>query len=150
MAAWVSRVDEAAVRNTQDVDILMRRSDLNAAIAAMSNAGFVHRHAANLEMFMDGPSAGARDAVHIVFAREKVRQDYAVPAPDVTESEPTETFRLLTLEALVRMKLTSFRDKDRTHLRDLIDVGLLGRSWMQRVPVELAPRLQSLLDNPEG
>ena len=25
VAAWVSRVDEAAVRNTQDVDILLRR-----------------------------------------------------------------------------------------------------------------------------
>ena len=34
VAAWVSRVDEAAVRNTQDVDILLRRSDLSAAIAA--------------------------------------------------------------------------------------------------------------------
>jgi len=150
VAAWVSRVDEAAVRNTQDVDILLRRSDLPAALEAMSKAGFVHRHAASLEMFLDGPSASPRDAVHIVFAREKVRQDYPVAAPDVVESESTETFRLLTLEALVRMKLTSFRDKDRTHLRDLIGVGLLDGSWLPRLPVELATRLQSLLDNPEG
>ena len=28
VAAWVSRVDEAAVRNTQDVDIILRRADL--------------------------------------------------------------------------------------------------------------------------
>jgi hypothetical protein len=27
VALWVSRVDEAAVRNTQDVDILLRRDD---------------------------------------------------------------------------------------------------------------------------
>ena len=27
------------------------------------------------------------------------------------------------------MKLTSFRDKDRTHLRDLISVGLVDESW---------------------
>src|SRR5712671_3530093 len=53
VAAWVSRVDEAAVRNTQDVDILLRRADLPAAIAAMTQAGFVHRHAASLEMFLD-------------------------------------------------------------------------------------------------
>ena len=39
VAAWVSRVDEAAVRNTQDVDILLRRSDLPAAIEAMARAG---------------------------------------------------------------------------------------------------------------
>ena len=31
VAAWVSRVDEAAVRNTQDVDIVLRRADLAAA-----------------------------------------------------------------------------------------------------------------------
>jgi hypothetical protein len=28
VAAWVSRVDETAVRNTQDVDIVLRRADL--------------------------------------------------------------------------------------------------------------------------
>ena len=31
VAAWVARVDEAAVRNTQDVDILLRRDDLEQA-----------------------------------------------------------------------------------------------------------------------
>src|SRR5438128_2982750 len=85
VAAWVSRVDEAAVRNTQDVDILLRRADLPAAAAAMIKAGFVHRHTASLEMFLDGPSASARDAVHIVFAAEKVKPDSLTPAPDVVE-----------------------------------------------------------------
>jgi hypothetical protein len=150
VAAWVSRVDEAAVRNTQDVDILLRRADLPGAIAAMSQAGFVHRHSASLEMFLDGPSGRARDAVHIVFASEKVRPESLIPAPDVLESEETDAFRLVTLEALVRMKLTAFRDKDRTHLRDLIEVGLVDRSWGGRLPPELGDRLQILLDTPEG
>ncbi len=150
VAAWVSRVDEAAVRNTQDVDFLLRRADLSAAIAAMTQAGFFHRHVAGIEMFLDGPKAGVRDAVHLVFAAEKVRPDYPAPAPDVDESEATGSFRLLSLDALVRMKLTSFRDKDRTHLRDLIDVGLVNASWAPRLPAELGVRLQSLLDNPEG
>ena len=101
-------------------------------------------------MFLDGPTASARDSVHIVFAAEKVRPEYPAAAPDITESESTQTFRLLALEALVRMKLTSFRDKDRTHLRDLIDVGLIASSWRQRLPAELGSRLQQLLDNPEG
>ena len=73
-----------------------------------------------------------------------------VPAPDTTESEATDSFRLLTLSALARMKLTSFRDKDRTHLRDLIEVGLLDASWVARFPSELGVRLQHLLDNSEG
>ena len=71
VAAWVSRVDEAAVRNTQDVDILLRRSDLEAAAAALSQAGFVRRHVSGIEMFLDGPRAKARDAVHIVLAGKK-------------------------------------------------------------------------------
>src|SRR6266850_317884 len=59
VAAWVSRVDEAAVRNTQDVDILLRRADLPAAVEAMTRAGFIHRHTASLDMFLDGPTARA-------------------------------------------------------------------------------------------
>jgi hypothetical protein len=150
VAAWVSRVDEAAVRNTQDVDIVLRRADLAAARQALEQAGFVYRHAASIDMFLDGPDAKARDAVHIVFAAEKVRDDYALAAPDVSEAEQTETFRLLTLEAPVRMKLTSFHDKDRVHLRDLMGVGLVDESWLKRFPAPLRLRLQELLDNPEG
>src|SRR5580693_4023915 len=52
VAAWVSRVDEAAVRNTQDVDILLRRTDLQSAITALTGAGFTHRHSAGLDMFL--------------------------------------------------------------------------------------------------
>ena len=150
VAAWVSRVDEAAVRNTQDVDILLRRSDLTAAIEAMSHAGFVYRHTSSLDIFLDGAAGRARDAVHIVFAREKVKRDNVLVAPDVTESDAAGPFRLITLEALVQMKLTAFRDKDRVHLRDLLEVGLLDHSWLQRIPSTLRSRLQELFDNPEG
>ena len=150
VAAWVSRVDEAAVRNTQDVDVLLRRSDLDAAKTAMAEAGFVYRRAAGVEMFLDGPGAKARDAVHVVFAGEKVRPEYPAPAPDVSESESTTSFRVVGLEALVRMKLTSFRDKDRTHLRDFLDVGLIDATWVEQLPAELGARLQTLLDTPDG
>ncbi|MGA2246775.1 MAG: hypothetical protein ABSH48_17425 [Verrucomicrobiota bacterium] len=150
VAAWVSRVDDAAVRNTQDVDIILRSSDLAAARSAFEAAGFVYRHVAEMDKFMDGPDAKARDAVHIVFAAEKVRPDYLASVPDVSESDETETFRLVSLEALVRMKLTAFRDKDRVHLRDLLEVGLVDQSWLPKIPAPLRSRLQELLDNPEG
>jgi hypothetical protein len=150
VAAWVSRVDEAAVRNTQDVDIILRRADLPMARAVLEKAGFVYRHVAGIDMFLDGPEAKARDAVHIVFAAEKVHPDYYASVPDVAESEATETFRLVSLEALVRMKLTSFRLKDRVHLMDLISVALVDASWLEKVPAPLRSRLQELLDNPEG
>ena len=47
------------------------------------------------------------------------------------------------------MTLTSFRDKGRVHLRDLIDVGLVDDTWLEKVPVALRIRLQELFDNPE-
>jgi hypothetical protein len=150
VAAWVAQVDEAAVRATQDVDILIRRSDLPAATLALASGGFVHRHVAGIDLYLDGPQAKARDAVHVVFANEKVRPEYVLPAPDVTEALTTGTFRTLGLDALVRMKLTSFRDKDRTHIRDLLGVGLIDAGWCSRLPPELAARLQQLLDTPEG
>ncbi len=94
--------------------------------------------------------AKARDAVHIIFAGERVRSQDPVAAPEVTEAEATPTFRVVALESLVRMKLTSFRDKDRTHLRDMIDVGLLDETWLSRLPAPLSERLKELLENPDG
>src|SRR5947209_2735277 len=148
--AWVAQADEAAVRTTRDVDILLNRADLPAAIAAMQAAGFVYRHVKSIDMFLDGPGAKARDAVHVLFAGEKVRPDDPAPAPNINEAESIQQHRTLRLDALVRMKLTSFRDKDRMHLRDMIDVELIDQRWLNKLPPELAARLQELLDNPEG
>jgi hypothetical protein len=146
VAAWVSTVDEAAVRNTQDVDIVLRRSDLPAAIKAMEAAGFVYRHSASMDMFLDGPTAKARDAVHVVFAGEKVRPEYleAVPQPDNPYRKDNVSF--LRLESLVRMKLTSNRRKDQVHIEDLHGVGLVDESWCAKLPQELSSRLKHILD----
>ncbi len=149
VAAWVSRVDEAAVRNTQDVDILLRRNDLESAKKAMEAAGFIYRHVKSIDMFLDGPEAKARDAVHVILAGERVRAADPVAAPDVLQAEPGPPFRVLKLDALVQMKLTSFRDKDRMHLRDLLDVGLIDVSWCSRLTPELRSRLEQILAAPE-
>jgi hypothetical protein len=149
VAAWVARVDESAVRNTQDVDILLRRGDLETAKNALAAAGFVYRHVKGVDMFLDGPEAKARDAVHVVFSGEKVRPEYLLPVPDVTDAEQTPEFRLLNLEPLVRMKLTSFRRKDQVHVLDLAEVGLVDESWVNRYPPELSERLRELLDSPD-
>lgn len=150
VASWVSAVDPSAQRFTQDVDLLIRRGDLEAARKALEPGGFIYRHAASIDMFLDGPEAGARDAVHIIFAGEKVRKEYEVPAPAVQESERTGEFQVLTLEALLRMKLTSNRRKDQVHVQDLISVGLIDATWPARFPKQLSERLQQLLDDPDG
>ncbi len=150
VAAWVSRVDEAAVRNTQDVDILVRRADFPAVVAALEGAGFYHAQVLGVESFLDSSEAKVRDAVHILFAGEKVKPSYEAPAADIGESERGKDFQMVKLESLVRMKLTSFRDKDRTHLRDMIGVSLIDATWPARFSPILAARLQELLDNPDG
>lgn len=148
--AWVAQMDEAAVRTTRDVDILLRRADFPRAIVAMEAAGFIYRHAASIDMFLDGPGTKARDAVHVLFAGEKVRPEDVVPTPDVEDAIEINTHRFIRLESLVRMKLTSFRDKDRMHLRDMNDVELIDDTWPARYPPVLAARLQEILDTPNG
>jgi putative nucleotidyltransferase-like protein len=151
VAAWVSTIDIGAVRNTQDVDILLRREDLDAAAKALERAGFIRRHSVGVDMFLDGPEAKARDSVHIVFAGEKVRPEYSRPAPDVAEFERLGAglFRVLSLESLVRMKLTSFRRKDQVHLQDMLEIGLIDESWTGKLAPDLAARLQELIDTPD-
>jgi len=157
VAAWVSRVDDSVVRNTRDVDLLVRREDLPAITVALQEAGFVYRSASilggagRIEMFLDGPRAKARDAVHLIFANERVVPDSPEPSPGVEDIDLSPgDFRLLDLVALVTMKLTSYRDKDRVHLRDMMEIGQIDATWLERVPKTLRPRLQALLDDPHG
>jgi hypothetical protein len=150
VAVWVGLVDQGAIRNTRDVDILLRRADLDRATAALAAAGFVAAKSFGVTMFLDGPDAKPSESIHIVFAGEKVQDDYPLPAPDVAEAERPTVFSVLALESLVRMKLTSFRLKDQVHIQDLITVGLIDQSWLSRLPGELADRLRALLENPNA
>jgi hypothetical protein len=148
--AWIEQVDPSAVRFTQDVDLVLRRSDLERATATLAAKGFVYRRVAGIDMFLDGPGGRAKDAVHVVFSGERVRKEYVATVPDADEIEPFRGFRVLSLEALVRMKLTSFRRKDQVHIQDMIGVGLIDGTWTSRFQPQLAARLQELLDDPEG
>lgn len=150
VALWVSRVDVAAVRNTADVDLLVRRADLPRIQSAMAAAGFEFRHVAGIDVFLDGPQGRAREGIQLIYADEQVRPGEPLPNPPITEAVAGEEFRVLTLRALVQIKLTAFRDKDRTHLRDLIEVGLVDDGWTAHYPAELADRLRHLLDTPGG
>lgn len=150
VANWVSRVDESLVRFTRNVDILLRREDIDAAEPALTAVGIVRRHVAGIEVFLDGPDAKAGDAVHVLFAGVRVRPAYVLPAPDVDESEATGRYRVLSLLALLKMKLDSNRDKDRTHIRDLIATGLINASYLECLPDVLQERLRHILETPEG
>ena len=150
VASWVATVDEGAVRNTRDVDILVRRDDLPAVTAALEAAGFVRDEVMDVVMFRDGPEGKPSEAVHLLFAGEKTRPDHHVVAPEIRSVNDPGNFKVITLESLVLMKLMSNCRKDHVHLDDLIRLGLVDQSWLPRLPTELAVRLKQLLDTPQA
>ena len=146
--AWVAQVDEAALRTTQDVDILVRPADLPALIDAMTSAGFHYRNTSGLDMFVEHPDASARDAVHVLLVGNVERG--GEPNPDIKPAARANDFQTVELESLVRMKLNAFRRKDQVHLLDMISLGMINASWLDRYPPDLRSRLEELLNDPDG
>lgn len=146
VAMWVGSIDEAAVRTTNNVDILLRRSDLPKAKAAAATIDMDYFEVMGVGMFLERVDPNPRKAVHLIWAGEKVRPEYPLPSPSVDDRAMLEPGQfVVSLEALVRMKLMAFRDQDRVHLRDMIDVGLVDRKLQASLPAELAARLEPLL-----
>jgi hypothetical protein len=150
VASWVATVDEGAIRNTRDVDLLVRRSDLPAITATLEQVGFVAGEVLDVTMFRDGAEGKPSEAIHLLFAGEKIRPDHALPAPEIQTVNDPANFRVIALESLVAMKLLSNRRKDQVHVEDLIGVGLIDSSWLPRLPPELADRLKHILDTPDS
>ncbi len=146
--AWVAQVEEAALRTTRDVDILVRPADLPALIKAMTAAGFHYRNTSGLDMFVEHPDASTRDAVHVLLVGNIERG--GEPNPDIEPVTRADDFQTVALSTLVRMKLNAFRDKDRVHLRDMISLGMIDATWLDDYPEKLRSRLKQLLDDPDG
>jgi hypothetical protein len=146
VALWVATKDPAAVRTTKDVDILVQRRDLPAARAAALAAGMDYFEVLGVGMFLDRGDPNPRRAVHLLWSGEKVRPDCPVPSPTIDQRQTFGPGRqVVTLSGLVCMKLMANRDQDRVHLRDMIDVGLVDRTYLEGLPAELAARLDALL-----
>lgn len=146
VALWVATRDPAAVRTTKDVDLLLRREDLSRARAAALTANMDYFEVVGVGMFLERDDPNPRQAVRLIWAGEKVRPEYPLPAPSIDQRQTLEPgTQVVSLPALVQMKLLSNRDQDRLHLRDLIAVDLVTREFMKDLPQELAGRLAALL-----
>lgn len=142
VAAWVARVDPSATRATKDVDLLVERADLDRITEVMDGLAFQRHDLRNLVLFTDPEEPSKRAGVHLVWANEKVRPSYALPAPSIDETvRDAEGLLVLDLPALVRMKLTSLRDIDRVHIADMISVGLIDHALRSALPNDLRARL---------
>lgn len=153
VAAHVARKDPMAQRNTQDLDILLRRADLESAKQAMVSLGYRFRKVVRLHAFMPKePGHSFVEGVHVIWAGEKVRADYVLPAPNV---EARETYladdgvQYLGLRELLVMKLTSFRLKDQVHIQDLLAQRLITKDIEAKLPPELRARLRQVKQQTE-
>lgn len=122
---YVEEAEPDAGRLTRDIDIAVRREDLDRIARAVEPFGMQYRHPAGVDMLVQACAPSARRAVHLIFTGERVKANYPEPAPAIGLCRILHGVRLVPLADLVRMKLTSFRSKDETHLKDLDEAGLI-------------------------
>ena len=103
VAEWVGRVDEDAVRNTRDVDILLRRADLPAAQAALEAAGFQYHRSFSVNLFIDGPQGKASSGGGITprMASLKVSQQGSAGGAAIRRRHP-RTFQCSKVRIVVQ------------------------------------------------
>jgi len=95
-------------------------------------------------MLIDAAEPKARSAVHLVFLNEKVRPEYSEPVPASPPEKTREGILIAPVADLVRMKLTSYRLKDRVHIQDLDGAGLIGPEVEAQLPRLLLDRLAEI------
>lgn len=139
----INRIDPLAARLTRDVDINVRRSDIDALSAVASRHGFEFRHAEGIDMLVDPSAPKARSAVHIVASGARIRPHYVTTVPEPAPVS-LEGYSVAPVAHLVAMKLTSYRPKDMAHLQDLLAVGLITPEVEGTLPDVLRDRLQDL------
>jgi hypothetical protein len=141
-------VEEAAPdagRLTKDIDIAVRREDLKRIEEAVEPYGLKFRHVAGVDMLVQANEPSARRAVHMLFSGEKVKADAPEATPKLGRCRTIRGIRLIPLADLLCMKLTSFRLKDQTHIKDLQEAGLITPEIEQAVPAALRERLDQVL-----
>lgn len=137
----VNEVDPLAARLTRDIDAAVRRTDLQAITEAVRPVGLEFRHVAGVDMLVDSHEPRAHSAVHLIFVNEKVRDHYLEAVPDFSPAPNVDGLIVAPISDLVRMKLTSFREKDRVHVRDMDGVGLITPEIEARLSEPLRLRL---------
>ena len=149
IAAWVATKDESMMRASPEVEILVRPEDIARIREVLEADGMVFRKVADMDIFLDDMASKEVDAVHLIYAGQKIRPEHVLEAPDVDDSGIGKEFKVIPLQSLVSIELVAWRRKNRVHLQDLIGVGLIDSSWPQRFQEPLGSRLQELLDNPD-
>ncbi len=141
---YVEERDPDAGRLTRDIDIVVRREDLDAIARAVRPFGLEYRHVAGMDMLLQAGQPSGRRAVHMVFSGEKVLETYSEAVPTFGGVKVLQGIRLVPVADLVRMKLTSFRLKDQVHLKDLDEAGVISDAVVASLPADLRGRLREV------
>ena len=121
----VAEQDPVKARMTPDIDVAVCREHLLGIIAAARSAGMVYCRVDGTDLLVDAQQPKRRSSVHFIFIHEKVRSDYVEAVPGSPPELSSEGFSVAPVRDLIRMKLTSFRLKDKVHIQDLDGVGLI-------------------------
>jgi hypothetical protein len=135
---YVEEAEPDAGRLTKDIDIAVRRDDVERIAKAAQPFGLRHRHVAGVDMLVQADQPSARRAIHL----------HHEPTPEFGPYRQIGGLRLIPLADLVRMKLTSFRAKDEAHLKDLDEAGVIKPEVEAGLTPMLAERLAQVRARP--
>jgi hypothetical protein len=131
----VSEKDPLAARMTRDIDMAVDRRDLDRIADAVRPFGFEYRHVAGVDMLVDTAKPSARSAVYLY---PEAMPGFSPPV------ETREGVLLAPVADLVRMKLASYRLKDRVHIQDMDVAGLSTAEVEGGLPNDLRRRLAEI------
>lgn len=136
------------MRTTKNVDILIRRADLPHIASALDAAGFELADVHGITCFVEKSAPSPKRGIHCIFADEPLGPHHVAPSLGETVKAP-EGFCVIDLTALIRMKLIAFRDRDRVHLRDMLELRMIQPEHERGLSPDLRARLESIRANPE-
>lgn len=122
---YVEEAEPGAGHLARDMDIAVRREDLQRIAEAVGPFGLEYQHTPRLDMLVQVGLPSDRRVVHMMVAGEKERPESLEPAPKLGPSCMIREIPLIPLADLVRMNLASFLVKDQTRLKELDEQGLI-------------------------
>ena len=143
----VENADSTHSSLTRDIDLMIRREDMGRVVAIAEEHGFRFRHSAGWDILLYGETNSARNAVHLLFSGERVKETQLEVHPSIRPVRAGlhgQDFLVIPVVDLVRMKLCSYRDKDRVHVRGMEAAGLITEEVERELGDELRARLRHI------
>lgn len=145
VATWVAAIDEHAVRNTKDVDILVDRASLAQIDAAVRGCGYYLDSVGDIPVLLEQSNPKPSRGVHLLIAGERVRATDVVTAPSVDRAVRSDRgYWVIDVASLLTMKLIAFRRHDQVHIEDMIRVGLITPEIRAQIPADLLGRFEEI------